>query len=352
MGEPLHFVVEHKTSGESIVPGSAYWRRLTIDPQIDMYVEGCESLGKKVHGVLYDVLGKPALKPLKATPIEKREYRKDGKLYARCRERDETPDEFERRCLDKIKEDPNRFYVRGTIVRLESERAESKADVWQTCTAIRDAKRLKVFPRNPDSCMQWNRVCDYFEVCTNTQSIDDPVKFKVHEHEHTELGPQGNGLLTQSAIRCFRSCQRRFFYRYVMRARPLKEPDEPLRMGTSIHRALEVWWKTGGDLRAALDVLDRKDPYLLAKERAMMMGYHARWDRPPPTEHVEAFFKMPLVNPETGASSRTHELAGKIDVIVQLDEELRMPTGDSQNLEAELVASLNIDQETGEVLDG
>lgn len=346
----LHFVVEHKTSGEAITPGSIYWRRLLLDVQPDIYISGAASLGKDCIGVLYDVLAKPKLQPKMATPVDKRKYvQGTSRLYANQRLTDETPGEFEKRCIDKIKDDPNAFYQRATVVRLERELFESRSDVWQTAVAIRDAKRLKVFPRNPDSCMQWNRVCTYFEVCSGTQSIDDPLFFRIEEHEHEELGPKGEGLLTQSSLRCFRSCQRRFFYRYVKRARPLRPKEEPLRMGTSIHRALEAWWKTGGNLEAAIAQLDSADPYLLAKERAMIIGYHVRWDRPPPTEFVEAFFKMPLVNPETGVASRTFELAGKIDCIVELTDELKMPEGDPQSLVKELLASLPYDPETGEV---
>src|SRR3990167_5857191 len=65
-------IVEHKTSSEDISPGSEYWRRLTLDTQISAYYLGARSLGFEVDGCLYDVLGKPALRPLKATPPEAR----------------------------------------------------------------------------------------------------------------------------------------------------------------------------------------------------------------------------------------------------------------------------------------
>ena len=74
-----------------------------------------------------------------------------------------------------------------------------------------------------------------------------------------------------------------------------------------------------------LTVLDQKDLYRRAKERAMIVGYHARWDKPPPTEFVEAFFDIPLVNPETGVASRTYRRGGKIDAIADLDEPIKRP---------------------------
>ena len=36
-----------------------------------------------VAGVVYDVARRPLLKPLLATPVEVRRYRKDGKLHAK-----------------------------------------------------------------------------------------------------------------------------------------------------------------------------------------------------------------------------------------------------------------------------
>ena len=336
------FVVEHKSSTESILPGALYWRRLLLDVQIDFYLNGADSIDQRCDGVLYDVLARPMIRPKMATPPEKRQYtQKTGKLYANQRETDESPDEFERRCLEKMGENPDKFYQRATIVRLEGERTEAQLDVWQTASAIRDSKRLKVFPRNPDSCVQWGRVCPYFECCSNTRDIADPVFFRVNEFEHEELGARGEGLLTQSSLRCYRSCPRRYYYRYVMRARPLADEAAPLRIGTLIHLALESWWKTGGNLPLALGALDvAKDPYERAKMRAMIIGYHARWEKPPPTENVELFIKMPLINPETGAASKTFCLGMKLDVLCELDEALTMPVGDPQSLEATLEASL------------
>lgn len=336
------FVVEHKTSSEKISPGSPYWQRLLIDAQIDFYLPGAESLGKQCDGVLYDVLGKLGLRPKLATPVDKRQYtKKTGELYKNQRDTDESPDEFEKRCLAKLAEDPDRFYQRATIVRLLGEKSEAALDVWQTAGAIRDSKRLKIFPRNPDSCVQWGRACEFFGVCTGTQSIEDPILFREQEHEHTELGPRGEGLLTQSSIRCYRSCPRRYYYRYVLRKRSLADEVSPLRIGTLVHLALETWWRTGGDLSASLAALDAsQDPYERAKMRAMIIGYHARWDKPPPCEHVELFIKMPLINPDTGAPSRTFELGMKLDVLCDLDGDLTIPQGDPQSLEAALEESL------------
>jgi len=337
------YVLERKTTSEDLSLAGVYWRRLGIDAQVSLYLAAARALGFDAIGVLYDALRKPDLLPLKATPVELRKYTKPTKkdpvsrLYANQREVDETPDEYFRRCLDAIKEDPERYFRRGVITRLESELDEARADVWQTATAIRDARRLKVFPRNADSCVQWSRVCDYFAVCCGEQSIDDPVLFAKNEKKHVELDEAGIGsarlgragpgearqaeareVLTQSSLRTYRSCPRRYYYRYELQMRPLRAEAEPLRAGKSVHAALESWSKSGGDLELSLTCLDKEDPYKYAKEAAMVTGYHARWEKPVGVIAVEKEWQMELVNPETGAASRTFRLGGKMDGVVEV----------------------------------
>lgn len=318
------YIVERKTSAEDIQVGGTFWKRLKLDSQISVYVNAVRTLGFDIRGVLYDVLAKPAQQPQMATPPELRKYTKPTKkepvprLYANQREVDETPDEYFVRCLEAITADPERFYQRGIITRLESEMEEAQLDVWQTATAMRDSKRLRVFPRNPDACMSWSRACDYLSVCCGEADINDPFLFRQKEKKHSELDSNDEDLLTQSSLRTYRSCQRKYFYRYEMRMRPLTAEALPLRQGKSVHAALEAWDKSGGDLDAAIACLDTEDAYRHAKEKAMLVGYHARWEKPVGVVAVEKEWIIDLVNPETGARSKTFRLGGRVDSIVEV----------------------------------
>ena len=322
-------IVERKTSSEDISPGAVYWQRLTLDTQISVYLNGAKSIGIDAEGVLYDVLYVPKLKPLMATPPELRKYTQPTKkeptprLYANQRDRDETPEEYGERVLASIAEAPDKHYQRREIVRLLNEQIEAQADVWQTAGAIRDARRLNVWPRNSDNCFQWFRECSYFKVCSGIASIDDPLFFRRSERRHEELesddpiDKEALVLLTQSAIRSYRACPRRYYYRYEMQMHPIEPQDEKLKRGTSLHRALETWSKTGGDLEAAVAQLDKDDPYKFQLQRAMMVGYAARWEHPGKVIYVEKEFSAKIINPETGAASRTFELRGKLDKVVE-----------------------------------
>lgn len=183
----LLYLVEHKTSGEDVSPGSPYWGRLRLDPQIGIYYRGAAALGYEVSGCVYDVLAKPRIRPAKATPEDKRQYTKAGALYANQRDRDETPDEYLARCTEAIASDPAAYYVRGEVHRFEDELAGLDADLWSLGRMIREGQLAGRAPRNPDACQRYGRWCSYFDVCTGDADLDDPTKFTRLESPHPEL---------------------------------------------------------------------------------------------------------------------------------------------------------------------
>jgi len=181
------WIVEHKTSSADISAGSVYWQQLRLDSQISTYMVGARALGLAPVGVIYDVLRKPALRPRLATPIADRKFtKKTGELYTGQRLTAESPEEFEARILANIAENPEQYYVRGEVMRLESDEIDAAADAWQTARMIREAEMTGRAPRNADACMQWSRPCDYFAVCTHADNLDNPDRYRRAER-HEEL---------------------------------------------------------------------------------------------------------------------------------------------------------------------
>lgn len=175
------WIVEHKTSAEDISGGSDYWLRLRMDAQISIYMHGARALGYQPSGVLYDVLRKPAKRPLKATPEESRKYVKaTGALYASQRAEDETPDEYELRIVDELD------YRRLEVVRTERDEEQAVADVWQTAHTIHAGDKLASWPRNPDACDRYNVRCPFWEVCTELTTLADNRYVRVPKR-HMEL---------------------------------------------------------------------------------------------------------------------------------------------------------------------
>lgn len=186
-------VIEHKTTSEDIGIGSDYWTRLTLDPQVSNYIDAARSRGYDVVDCLYDVIRKPSLQPYKATPIEARKYTKPTKadpeprLYANQREHDETPEEYFERLCEAIAADPDRYYQRGTIVRLEQDQLEASYDRWQIGRQIRESQKANAWPRNPDACKRYGRTCEFMPVCIGVASLDDPTLYRRSETPHEEL---------------------------------------------------------------------------------------------------------------------------------------------------------------------
>lgn len=187
-GDGLVYIVEHKTSSEDIGPGSQYWERLRIDGQISTYFAGARALGYEPAGCLYDVIGKSRLSPLKATPEDKRQYTKDGRLYAKQRAEDETAEEYGLRLAEAICAEPDKYYRRGFVVRLEDEERDAAFDAWQTARLMREARAAGVYPRNVASCERYGRMCGYFPVCTRSSSLDDQTLYEHVDNVHPELG--------------------------------------------------------------------------------------------------------------------------------------------------------------------
>lgn len=134
---------------------------------------------------------------------------------------------------------------------------------------------------------------------------------------------------TYSMWRLFRNCRKACQWRYIDQLVAL-ESDGSLAFGSLIHECLELW-HGHRDLDLVLAHIDHaclgragdervKKHWHLA--RAMMTGYARRY----PAEDFEVIalekkFEGPLVNPLTGAVSRSFTLAGKIDGIVKSDGE-------------------------------
>lgn len=181
------WIVEHKTTSESVGPGSVYWQKLRLDSQVSTYFMGAASLGFDVEGCIYDVIRKPGLEPLEATPEDKRKYTKEGKLYAAQRERAETPDEFRQRLRAYIAENLEHIFRRGDVARSEAELGDAAFDLWQIGRSIRESELAERHPRNPEACFQWSRACEYFEVCTGGAQLTDASRFRKVETTNEEL---------------------------------------------------------------------------------------------------------------------------------------------------------------------
>ena len=126
-------------------------------------------------------------------------------------------------------------------------------------------------------------------------------------------------LLTISALRCYRACPRRYWYRYALGVRAVAEEDAALAFGSLIHVGLEAWLR--GGRAAALEAMASQsaDEVTHVKAEQLLIGYDLRWkDAGLEVLAVESEFRADMVNPATGAPAKSWGIGGKIDAIVRL----------------------------------
>lgn len=136
-------------------------------------------------------------------------------------------------------------------------------------------------------------------------------------------------ITTYSFWNAFRNCRKACEWRYLKELVPIGR-DQALSFGTLIHSCLEMW-HGGTGLDAVLDFVDRSLPNRSHDEvqksdwhlaRAMMTGYSTRYQKEEfEVVALEKTFQGRIVNPATGAASRSLAIAGKVDGIVRRGKE-------------------------------
>jgi len=134
---------------------------------------------------------------------------------------------------------------------------------------------------------------------------------------------------TYSMWSLFRNCRKACEWRYIQELVPL-ERDHNLAFGTVIHKCLEIW-HGGRALGLVLEFIDRTYANRAQEEEqkrhwhlaaAIMKGYAACYASEEfDVVALEKTFEGSIVNPATGASSRSFVLAGRVDGIVRTGDE-------------------------------
>ena len=143
--------------------------------------------------------------------------------------------------------------------------------------------------------------------------------------------------LTSTRLAGMRKCPRLHYWRYELGLARVRQAT-PLRFGSLFHKGLELRHSMAGQLAedalasilqavlaeydAVPDWADRTE-WTVERETlgALLSGHIWRYGQDDlQFVAVEQAFELPLVNPDSGALSRTFSLAGKIDAIVRLPD--------------------------------
>ena len=98
-----------------------------------------------------------------------------------------SPIEYQARLAEVIGANPDKYFVRGDVVRLEAELQEARAETWAQAGALRENANANRHARNPDACAAYGQMCPFFGVCTGSASLEDQRLFTRLENPHPEL---------------------------------------------------------------------------------------------------------------------------------------------------------------------
>lgn len=134
-------------------------------------------------------------------------------------------------------------------------------------------------------------------------------------------------ITTYSMWRLFRNCRKACELRYFRELMPITR-DANLAFGSLVHECLELWHRER-NLAKVYDLLERSCPNRNHEDKqkadwqlatAMLTGYAETYAKDNfEVIALEKNFSGPLVNPQTGANSKSFLLAGKVDGIVKQD---------------------------------
>ncbi len=174
-------VVEHKSTESDIRPGSWYWERTQLDTQASAYIWAARAAGYAVEHVEWDAIKRPNLKR-RIEDVPPEYYVKAGKwgsagdLKPGTGIPAEQPAEFAKRVRDNAIAEPETYFQRAPVVRLDDELEAALADVEQVGAQILSAWDGDAWPRNPSSCFAFGQRCEFWEVCTGAaQPTDDSL---------------------------------------------------------------------------------------------------------------------------------------------------------------------------------
>lgn len=230
-------IVEHKTTSSDIDFSNDYFARLRIDLQVSVYILAARALGYPVRHVIYDVIHKPRLQPRELTQSETATLLETSvyvtKLHPGTEPVEihggycvtdgpadeetgfpqlvtvngfpariipgkrgfairETLEMFGDRLRAVVVDNPEKFFARRVVVRLERDLTEAQHDIYEQTQILQQRLEHGYWSRNDRACVGFGR-CQYFSICTEGQIVTPndnqliPPGFYIADDVHEEL---------------------------------------------------------------------------------------------------------------------------------------------------------------------
>lgn len=179
-------LVEHKSTASDINT-STFWNRFSNSLQLPLYWIAATDCYRRPTKLIVDVVRAPIMHRAKATPIEKRKFRKRDDQYGKAGEplpgtrlRDETTAEFAARAAEAVLENPFGYFTRREYTFTGCQIAEARADVWAVGNLMLEViAREGASARNSDGCEKYGELCGFHAACYGGADLADTRLYQV-----------------------------------------------------------------------------------------------------------------------------------------------------------------------------
>lgn len=201
---------------------------LLVDTQPLQYALLEHMNGERIDSAIWDVVAKTEHRP------------KAG----------ETLPEFEERVYELYVQDPHAFFARKEVPITEYNLAQYAMDLYSWTRMLESARQSGQHLKTPESCFDYRRPCRYLPICSGRVDLLDGLQsgqlVKIQErHPELELDASIDEtyVITNSRLKVFRQCMYKHDLQYNLGIRRSSEvAEEPLFVGSAMHKALEAYW--------------------------------------------------------------------------------------------------------------
>jgi hypothetical protein len=235
-------IIDWKTAADP----DAFVMSRSIGFQAECYAIAAEHAGIHVSQLCYRIIRTPALRPSRE---DRSAEKATGVPYMQA---------YEDRCVAWILAQDNGVVEHNAVInpaRLDMARRW----IWANTQRLLSNRRSGDWLPNCNACHTWGRECEYMPICrANALGIDaDWVineRFERGESAHVELPASDRDAVTFSSLSTLALCETKYRLRYEERLRPRHDDNEPLRIGSAAHAALEAY--AHGGISAATAAVD------------------------------------------------------------------------------------------------
>jgi hypothetical protein len=177
-------VVDHKSTESDIRAGSWFWEKLQLDTQASSYIWAARANGHDVQHALWDAIKRPTFRRRdEAIPAEHYvkagKWGKAGDLKPGTGVPAEPVAEYAKRIRDTMLAEPDVYFQRAPVIRLQDELDAAMAEVEMVGEQLLRAWDRNEWPRNPQACFSYGQRCEYWELCTGSAAPTDETLYQL-----------------------------------------------------------------------------------------------------------------------------------------------------------------------------